>query len=397
MHQQRKDLYIILNQSRAAGRGCLQGILRFAESRPGWRTHLFEPDEHGLGETMRALKNGHADGVLTLELENAGFAACLESSNIPLVVVGSRASCLPRRLENLSIVTIDEEKIGAFAAQQAIHLGNFKSFGYVGCQDEKCGYLSQLRQRGLSHELQRQRHPLALYDPEEDLATWLQRLEKPAAVIGCVDDRGEEVLRACERSGIRVPEDLRVIGIDNSEYICLTSYPTLSSVAVNVIQVGYAAASELDRLLRRRTPAISRKVRICPTHCTFVQRNSTRVLPPGRELVNRAIAYINAHADSGLSVDMVVNHLHISKRLLYLRFSEFVGKSVHRLIVERRIEFLKHKLASSRQSIREVTAACGFENPTHVKTLFKRLTGYTPSAWRKRQNGTFKGSVQAKH
>lgn len=397
MNQERQNLYIIINQSRASGRGVLQGILRFAESRPHWRTHLFDADEHGLSETLQALHDGSADGILTTDLETADFATALEHSKIPLVVIGTRERCLPTRTANIRLVSFDEEKIGAFAAQQTLNLGHFKSFGFVGCTDRKRAHLSRLRALGFEDELKRHGLECSTCDCDRsDFLNWLQHLEKPAVVIGCIDDQAASVLNACDRLDIPVPDSLRVIGIDNNEMICQSAYPSLSSIATDFAEEGISAAAELDRMLRSPKAEQKRIALHCRTRCSFVQRMSTSVLAPGLQLVNRALEYISTHADESLTIEEIVNHLHVSKRLLYLRFSEFSDKSLHETIVEHRLNVLKHKLASSRQSICTITSECGFANPTHIKTLFKRRTGLTLGEWRKTHGPSGRRSLRNK-
>lgn len=383
MERKRKDICIIVNQSRAAGRGLLRGIFRFAETRPEWRTHLYEPDEHGFGETTNALQDGTTDGIITSELENPDFAAKLEGSSVPLVVVGTRQLCLHRRAANLGVVNFDEEKIGSFAAQQLLYMGQFKSFGYVGCTDAKRAYLSRLRHHGFAKELRRHGLACAKYREGTGLPAWLLRLPKPAAIVGCVDDRAADILGVCDRINIAVPGSISVLGIDNSATICQSAHPTLSSIATDFTEEGFAAAAELDRIMSCRSGVCGRRNYTSRTDCSLVRRDSTRVISSGLQLVNRAIDYIQRTCDSALTIEMVARHLRVSSRLLHLRFREFSDKSLHELIVAGRIENLKSKLVASRQNIAEVTAACGFTNPTHIKTLFKKRTGCTLSAWRR--------------
>ena len=385
MNDSKRHLCCIINQARASGRGLIRGIFRFAESRPGWRIHLYEPDAYGLSETLKAARNGLADGILTSELEDPDFAAQLERSPTPLVVIGTRRNCLPSRMANMSGISFDEEKIGAFAAQSSLNLGRFKSFGFIGSSGSKHSYLTERRFAGFQSELRKQGLSCSRPRPAENLSRWLRNLAKPAVIVGCIDDRAAEVIDLCEREGVSVPNAVCVIGIDNSETICQASHPTLSSVATDFDEAGFSAAAELDRIMRRKQPPPRRSLH-CATQCTFVRRNSTRVLSPGLQLVNRALEYIDAHAETHLTAEMVVKGLLVSKRLLYLRFREFSDKSLHETIVEKRLEALKRKLISSRQTIAAVTSACGFANTTHVKTLFRRKTGLTIGEWRKRQS-----------
>ena len=48
--------------------------------------------------------------------------------------------------------------------------------------------------------------------------------------MACNDDRGREVLEACRDAGLRVPEEIAVVGVDNDELLCELADPPLSSV-----------------------------------------------------------------------------------------------------------------------------------------------------------------------
>src|SRR5689334_7417277 len=71
----------------------------------------------------------------------------------------------------------------------------------------------------------------------------------------CTNDlSGQQLLEACLRSGINVPEAGAVVSADNEEPVCRTSYPPLSSVVINDHQRDYEAAAVLDRLMDGKPP-----------------------------------------------------------------------------------------------------------------------------------------------
>ena len=82
------------------------------------------------------------------------------------------------------------------------------------------------------------------------MARWLKRLPKPIAIMTCHDDRGLQVLDACHRVGLTVPDQVAILGIDNDPFLCNLSNPPLSSIDVNPERIGYEAAAVLDRLMQ---------------------------------------------------------------------------------------------------------------------------------------------------
>ena len=89
-------------------------------------------------------------------------------------------------------------------------------------------------------------------DQQRKLVQWLSRLPKPVGLFAVTDYRARQVLDACRQVGLRVPQQVAVIGVDNEEVICAHVQPQLSSVARNNQQEGYHAAAMLDQLIRRK-------------------------------------------------------------------------------------------------------------------------------------------------
>ena len=67
-------------------------------------------------------------------------------------------------------------------------------------------------------------------DIQHELTVWLKSLEKPLGLMAANDARARHVLVACQAIGLRVPEDVAVLGVDNDEVICELTDPPLSSI-----------------------------------------------------------------------------------------------------------------------------------------------------------------------
>src|SRR5207249_2463234 len=50
---------------------------------------------------------------------------------------------------------------------------------------------------------------------EVEITTWLKTLPNPAGVLACYDERGYQVLNACRRAGLAVPDEVAVLGAGN--------------------------------------------------------------------------------------------------------------------------------------------------------------------------------------
>src|SRR6185295_9412667 len=107
--------------------------------------------------------------------------------------------------------------------------------------------------------------------------------------MSCHDERGQQVLDACRRVGLRVPDEVAVIGVDNDAYLCNLTIPPMTSVDVNAERNGYQAAGLLDRLMRGRRP--QRKPIYLPPR-GVVTRQSTDTVAVGDPEVAAVVRFI---------------------------------------------------------------------------------------------------------
>jgi LacI family transcriptional regulator len=72
----------------------------------------------------------------------------------------------------------------------------------------------------------------------------LQKEERPTAIFACNDLMAVGALNACIKLGIKVPEDISIIGFDNTILAEIT-HPKLTSVDLSMKEIGHRAALEL--------------------------------------------------------------------------------------------------------------------------------------------------------
>jgi LacI family transcriptional regulator len=187
-----------------------------------------------------------------------------------------------------------------------------------------CGYegvyWSKERQASFAEAAGRRNLPLEVYNMEKPggrlgrrpgLAAWLKSLGKPAGVMACNDECARRVVDACREAGIRVPEDIAVLGVDNDQFVCDLSFPPISSIDRNCDKAGFEAASLLDRMMRRRKQ-IAKAVVVEPTG--VVKRRSTDILAIEDQDVARAVRFIEDNASGGITAGDVARAAPISRR-----------------------------------------------------------------------------------
>lgn len=103
--------------------------------------------------------------------------------------------------------------------------------------------------------------------------------------------------------------------------------------------------------------------------------------------IRRICRWLTAHIDSDISLARVAATEGMHPQALARFFRRHTNNTVigylHRLRVSRACALLR----DGDRSVLEVCFACGFGNLPHFNRIFRRLTGMTPSAWRRHMGG----------
>lgn len=224
------------------------------------------------------------------------------------------------------------------------------------------------------------------------LRDWLSALPKPCGVFAANDIVAEEVLWLCTQTGIRVPEDLSLIGIDNDEQICENASPALTSACPDFEQSGYLCAELLAaRLGNPRLAASERTYGILGV----IRRASTcrTVWTDPRVLV--ALKTIRARACGKIGVNDIAAAMGCSRRLAELRFRETTGRTLRDVIAETRFERATVLLSNPHRAIGAIAQFCGFGTEAALRIAFKKRTGLSMRAWRLRHAERSRGKASA--
>ncbi|TXK84824.1 LacI family DNA-binding transcriptional regulator [Paenibacillus sp. N3.4] len=91
------------------------------------------------------------------------------------------------------------------------------------------------------------------------LAGQLKRddIERPTAIFAASDQLAIPALRAVLESGLRIPEDIAFVSMDNIDFAHYTT-PPLSSVHVPKVEIGTRAAATLLEMLKGEEPLLSK-------------------------------------------------------------------------------------------------------------------------------------------
>ena len=374
-----------------SGQRKLAGIMRYFNETlvPAGRPWDFEVQPNSFFVTTgwaRRARRGGVDGIILSDYPSDETMRLVARSGIPCVVETAelKAACRMSTPSSSNVVRIicDARELAREAAQNLVVRQSFVSFGYVGTAENE----PWSRERGafFKEALAERGRECAVFNKSKraGLGSWLASLPRPAAIFAANDSTAREVANAALGKGLRIPDDIAVLGIDDDPKFCLSASPAISSVVQDFESCGFQAAEALQRLMDGDTtePSLlhygARGVSI---------RKSTLSDSPHAALVQKALEVIDADADDPrFGVDEVARRLGVSRSLLDLRFREIERKSAHAVIRERRLEYASRLLAETKRSIEKITADCGFTNRTHLKKLFKTAFGCSMREWRRR-------------
>lgn len=376
-----KQVAVLVETSRAYGRGILYGIRRFLESGASWSVltqprGLFDPPP-------RWLADWKGDGIIA-RVATRACAKAVMASGLPVVDVR-----LSYREMNFASVGCDNVAMTRMAFEHLASLG-LRSFGFCGSPVGE-SYWSDFRCTHFCETAAAHGYATAVFPAESTvkhgwdwerrrLITWLRSLPKPIGIMTHNDDRGTEVLEACRDAGLRVPDDIAVIGVDNDELVCDFSRPGLTSIDPGAEGIGYEAAKLLDRMMKGKKPP-SRTVILPPVR--VVERESTRLVALDDTDLKQFVELLRGEAFSGKTIQELTRDARLSRSSLQRRFVEQFGHSPKEEVIRLRSEMAKKLLFETDQSIGEVSTACGFSHVKHLCRLFRMRVGMRPTDYRR--------------
>lgn len=217
------------------------------------------------------------------------------------------------------------------------------------------------------------------YRDDERLIKWLHKLPRPCAILAANDYRAESIANVCNTHGIKIPEEIILLGVDNDSTVCETTIPSLSSIDIHTFPTTDRLAELLTQLMNGKQ--LESNVGYGISY-SIIERLSTQDLGGAKRIVAQAREYIRTHSEDCLTVKKVADALNVSPSLLNLRFNEVLHRTVKSEIADTALARATEILSTTRQPISFVAAACGYKNEFHFKTLFKRRYALTMSDYR---------------
>jgi LacI family transcriptional regulator len=227
---------------------------------------------------IRMLQQHQVDGVVYARLYHQGVQVPAELDGLPTVLLDAVTG-------DTAVSSIVPDEVGAAeTAVDALIRAGHTRIGMINNVDDIPathgrleGFLNALRRHGLEHD---SRH-LVIGKPDtkggrEAGLALLGQPDRPTALF-CFSDRvAMGAYQAATALGLRIPEDVSIVGIDNLELIADSLWPGLTTVALPHYDMGRWAVNRiLDDIENPGMPAAQTQL-----ECPLIERGSVGP-PPG--------------------------------------------------------------------------------------------------------------------
>ena len=101
------------------------------------------------------------------------------------------------------------------------------------------------------------------------------------------------------------------------------------------------------------------------------------------DIINSALKIIDYNYCSDISVEQVAKNLSVDPAYFSRKFSERVGVSPKKYILNKRIERAKELLCVTDAGVFEISNSVGYEDQFYFCRIFKKMTNLSPSEYRK--------------
>lgn len=224
------------------------------------------------------------------------------------------------------------------------------------------------------------RAPAERHENPATLVAWLRALPKPCGIFTCTDGWARTVARYAREAGLRIPEDIALVGADNDTLECELISPSLTSVIIPWAEVGRRAAKLVGKALAGGS-IDGKRVVLAPTG--VCARRSSELLAIDDELVARAVRWIRENADRRVTVTMVARAVGGGRQRLERRFRAVLGRTVQQEVRRAHVELAKRLLSSTRGGLPEIAKKSGFSSAALLNTAFRREVGLPPGRYRR--------------
>ena len=361
-------------------RKLLRGMMRYSKENGPWRFYRLSPDSR-LGEDreewiLQWAKQWKADAIIGRWDDRK--MNLLDQLDIPVVLQNNRS-----RSDVFSNLTGDYDSTGRMAAQY-FRKKLFTEYAFFGIKDivwseERCkGYEDEIaKYNGHFHSYMEDTSG----DDRDKIVEWLEKLPKPVALFCCDDAHAQFVTETCKISGIRVPEDIAILGVDDDELLCGISDPPISSIDMDVERGGYMTC----KLLHQQILSGSKEpFDVWITPLGIKERASTSILNVKDPHVLTMIRHIDNNYSLDIKMEDILKIVPLSRRSIEMRFKKATGYTIYQYLLNVRVEHFAYLITTTHRSYVDIAYEVGFRDLSNVSRTYRKYKGCTPLEYRKK-------------
>lgn len=376
-------LMLLCDYSREPERRLLKGVSSFAASVGGWMyfridsaLYLNPSRRREVIERAREIKAdaifGNWAGIDRETAETLGIPIVLRAGNDYFPGIPSLGG--------------NYQEIGRTGAEFFLrrHYENYAFFGYsdrVWSRERWEGYSRRLAEadaRAFHFETREN------WDEAKDLKEWLSSLPKPVALFAANDVLASRIVEYCHELKFSIPEDVAILGVDNDEFQCNISYPSLSSVNLDYESQGYRLGQIIWEMHSRGKIW---PVRISINPLDVVERETTPRHNISDPYVRRIVEKMDSEFNTGISLSEITADIPLSRRSIELRFKkEMHPYTMLSYLNKIRADHMARLLKEGDMPVYLAAEKAGFEaSASAAGRIFKKYKGLSPAQYRKQQ------------
>ena len=374
-------ILLLTDYSQESERRFLNGFVKYTDTQGGCifypMSHLISKTKDNSREIIKTARRFKVDAILGLwhniNVEEA------KKLNIPIFL-----RTYKKVYNEFPMLTGHYREFGAYAADFFIKQ-NFNNYAFIGMKDilwSVSRYEGYSEQISISKKLMTYHYEVDDFQNEiKEISAWLYSLPKPIAMFACNDFMARQVTEICQMNGIRIPEDISLLGVDNDEFMCNISSPTLSSIKLNFEKHGYEIAQTLFKMIAEKKiwPA-----RIPVEAIGVVERMSTKRKVISDPYIREIVDFISRNYTQDIDISKLTSFIPLSRRAIELKFKkEMYPYTISSYILKLRLEHFCHLLQSSELPVGTAAYKSGFIDNSNFSTLFKKYKGVTPTEYRR--------------
>ena len=210
------------------------------------------------------------------------------------------------------------------------------------------------------------------------LTIWLRQLPKPSAIFAANDLMASQISRLASENGIRIPEDVVLLGVDNDSQLCAFADKPLSTIDPNAVEIGYSAARILLSVIRKKPDSKKHHIyRVAPGE--LIERASTFWYDISPDWLADVLGFIGASLDKPLSAVDIVSYVGLSHVAIGKMFRKKLGVSPQKYITNLKMDKAKRLLEVNKDlSVKEVAVKLGYSSLAYFCNAYRLHWGHSP-------------------